>query len=75
MVEVSEQEIRLTIVNDGKPFTLEFAPMISPDSAVSAYVDGRNSTVNVQRREHDEHALMVFTVGKTARVRLVLRPK
>ena len=75
MVEASEQEIRLTVVNDGKPLTLEFAPMISPDRAVSAYVDGRNSTVTVQQTEHDEHAHMVFTVEKTARVRLVVSPK
>jgi len=74
VIERGEKEIRLTVVNDGEPFTLEFAPLIGPDRAVSAYVDTKRSTVTVQQGEHDVHALTVFAVGKTAHVRLVLGP-
>ena len=59
----------LTITNDGEPFQLAFAPMISWKAA-TASVDGKKLNLSIQTNEHDTHASMTVTVGRTAHIAL-----
>ena len=64
-------DIELSIINDGEPFQLEFAPQVSSKAVMKAYLDGKNFPVSVRREEHDVHADMTLTVGKSLHLRLV----
>jgi glycogen debranching enzyme len=69
-----KNEIDLSVVNDGAPFDLAFAPMIPVKRFVRAYADGKQIPVRLSPEEHDVHARVSLTVKRSAVVRLTELP-
>jgi glycogen debranching enzyme len=71
----SSTEIDLSLINDGSPFTLEFAPMLPARAKVTGLVNGNAVSTTLRQEDQDMHAVTKIKIGKNSEVRLLLTPE
>jgi glycogen debranching enzyme len=71
-LERSSSGIKLSVVNSGEPFELEFVPqLLFSGDRVRGFLNGKEVPIRVLSGEHDRHASLTFTIQQSEQVRIV----
>jgi hypothetical protein len=72
-LERSSSGIKLSAVNSGEPFELEFVPqLLFSGDRLRGFLNGKEVSVRAMAGEHDKHAALSFKVQQSEQLRIVV---